>query len=64
MLVSFARVRGMSEQHNEPGEITERFRAFAQSQDPQPRGIGPGVLIGIGALVLLALVLVVWLAMS
>ena len=50
----------MSEEHVEHGELTERFRAFAQSNDPEPnRTARNALLIGAGIVVLLALVALV-----
>jgi hypothetical protein len=47
-------VPNMTDDHHEPGEITERFRAFAESSDPAPsRGL-PAVLI-VGAVVVMVL---------
>ena len=54
----------MSEEQVEHGELTERFRAFAQSTDPEPKRTARNALVaGAAIVVLLALVaLVVMLA--
>ena len=51
-----ARVAGMSEEQMESGEITERFRAFAQSVDPEPsnRTLSPIVIAVITGVLVLA----------
>ena len=54
-------VRGMSDEQMEPGELTERFRTFAQSVDPEPSRALSVALIAAGASVLLAvIVIIVW----
>jgi hypothetical protein len=50
----------MSEEKTEHGELTERFRAFAQSTDPEPnRTARSALLVGAVIVVLLALVALV-----
>jgi hypothetical protein len=50
----------MSEEHVEHGELTERFRAFAQSVDPEPNRTARTALLAGGAIVvLLALITIV-----
>jgi hypothetical protein len=51
-------VRGMADDQKETGEITERFRAFAESSDPAPSKGLPIALAGI------AIVIVVLLAVA
>jgi hypothetical protein len=50
-------VRGMADDQKETGEITERFRAFAETSDPAPSKGLPIALI-VGAVVLVALLAV------
>jgi hypothetical protein len=51
---------GMSEEQIEHGELTERFRVFAQSVDPEPSRNPRNALLAGGAIVLLvALVAIV-----
>lgn len=57
-------VRGMSEEQIESGDLTDRFRAFAQSADPAPSRALPVVLIITGATAVVALVVVVWLLLA
>jgi hypothetical protein len=40
----------------EPGELTERFRAFSETVDPAPSRALPVALIGAGALALIVLI--------
>lgn len=49
----------MSEE--EPGGITERFRAFAQAEDP-PAARNPRTLLLAAAAVLIIALVVVWIA--
>ena len=49
----------MTDEQVESGELTERFRAFSQSVDPEPSRALPFVLIGTTAVVLVALVVVI-----
>jgi hypothetical protein len=49
----------MSEEQLESGEITERFRAFAQSVDPEPNRTLPIVISVAGAVVLIGIVVLV-----
>ncbi|HEX6870777.1 MAG TPA: hypothetical protein VF163_06740 [Micromonosporaceae bacterium] len=44
----------------ETGELTERFRAFSQTVDPAPSKVLPITLIGLGLLVLVAVVVLIW----
>lgn len=56
MVTAFAMVAPMSDQQQEPGEVTDRFRAFAQSDDPQPSKALPFALIAVGAALLVVLI--------
>ena len=47
---------GMSDQQKEPGEVTERFKAFAQSADTAPSRVLPIALGVIGAAILVVLI--------
>ena len=49
-------VRPMAEEQIEQGELTERFRAFAETVDPEPSRSLPMALIVGGAALVLALV--------
>ena len=49
-------VRPMAEEQIEQGELTERFRAFAEKVDPAPSRSLPLALIVGGAILVLALV--------
>ena len=46
----------MSDQQNEPGELTDRFQAFAEAADPAPSRALPAALIGVGAVLLVVLI--------
>jgi hypothetical protein len=53
-------VPGMADEQAEAGEVTERFRAFAETVDPKPsKALGMGLVVAVGA-VLVALIVVVW----
>jgi hypothetical protein len=53
-------VPGMSEEQIEHGELTERFRAFARSADPEPKRTARNALFaGAAIVVVLALVALV-----
>jgi hypothetical protein len=52
---------GMSEEQIEPGEMTERFRKFSESVDPEPSRTLPAALLVVGAVVVVGLIVVVWL---
>jgi hypothetical protein len=47
---------GMSEEQTEHGELTERFRAFAQSADPEPNRTARNALV-VGAVIVVVLAL-------
>jgi hypothetical protein len=53
-------VPGMADEQAEPGELTERFRAFAESVDPKPSRALPAGLITALAVFIVALIVVVW----
>jgi len=53
-------VPGMADEQAEPGELTDRFRAFAESVDPEPSRALPAGLIATVAVVVVALIVVVW----
>jgi hypothetical protein len=46
----------MTDEQVEPGELTERFRAFSESVDPEPSKAFPMALIGLTALAVVVLV--------
>jgi hypothetical protein len=50
----------MAEEHAEPGELTERFRAFAERVDPPAGKALPMGLIVAGIAIAVVLVAVVW----
>jgi hypothetical protein len=53
-------VPGMADEQAEAGELTERFRAFAETVDPKPSNALPmGLIVAAGA-VLVAVIVVVW----
>ncbi len=52
-------VRAMSDEQIEPGELTERFRAFAKSVDPAPSRALPLALIVTGVVALLAIIVAI-----
>lgn len=54
----------MSDEQIERGELTERFRAFSESVDPEPSRAVPVALLVVGAVVLVALIAVGWLLLS
>lgn len=64
MFTKFAMVRGMSDEQIEPGDLTERFRAFAQSADPAPSRALPVALIVAGVATVLAVVVVIWMLLA
>jgi hypothetical protein len=51
----------MSDEQIEPGELTERFRAFSEQVDPQPSKAMPVTLMVAGVVVVVAFVALVWL---
>ena len=50
----------MADEQAEPGELTERFRAFAETVDPQPSKALPLGLIAAVAVFMVLLIAVVW----
>ncbi len=53
----------MADEQSEKGEITERFRAFAETSDPAPSKGLPIALI-VGGILLVALLLVAIIALA
>ena len=50
----------MTDEQLEPGELTQRFRVFSESVDPEPsRALPLALLVGLAG-ALLALITVVW----
>jgi hypothetical protein len=49
----------MSDQQKEPGELTERFAAFAKTADQPPSRALPYALIAVGAALLVVLVVTI-----
>jgi hypothetical protein len=56
----FVMVPGMADEQTEPGELTERFRAFAEKVDPEPSKALPAGLIAAASAVLVVLIVVIW----
>lgn len=56
-------VPAMADDQMEQGELTERFRAFAESVDPAPSRTLPVALIATGAVLVVALVATIVLLM-
>ena len=52
------------EQAETPGEMTERFRAFAEAVDPAPSRTLPMGMMAAGAVILLLLIVVVWVLLA
>ena len=50
----------MAEEQAEPGELTDRFRAFAETVDPPASRTMPVGVIAAGVAVVVVLVAVVW----
>ncbi len=59
-LTTFAKVAGMSDEQNEPGELTERFQAFARSDDPPPSRALPIAMMAGGFALLVMIGVAVW----
>ena len=57
-------VPGMPEDQIEPGELTERFRAFSESVDPEPSRALPVALLVAGGVTLVAVVVLLWLLLA
>jgi hypothetical protein len=50
----------MSDEQTETGDLTERFRAFAQEVDPQPsRTLPVAMMIGVAAVVVIIVATVI-----
>jgi hypothetical protein len=64
MSTTFAMVPGMSEEQIEHGELTERFRVFAQSADPEPNRTARTALLAGGAVVVLLALIAVWVLLA
>jgi hypothetical protein len=54
----------MADEQIEQGELTERFRAFSESVDPEPSRALPVTLLVVGAVAVVAVIAVVWLLLS
>jgi hypothetical protein len=54
----------MSEDHMEQGELTERFRTFAQSVDPEPKRTARKALLVGGAIVVLLALVAIWVLLA
>ena len=54
----------MSDEQIEQGELTQRFRAFSESIDPEPSRALPAALLVGGAVAVVALIAVVWLLLA
>ena len=52
----FAMVPGMSDPQKEPGDLTDRFQAFAKSADSATSRALPLALIAVGAVLLVVLI--------
>lgn len=64
MSTVFAMVPGMSDDKVEPGEMTERFRTFAQSVDPEPRRLTRNALLAGGAIVVVVALIAIWMLIA
>ena len=51
-------------EHVEPGELTRRFRAFAETTDPEPSKALPVGLIAAAVVAFVVLVAVVWILVA
>ncbi len=63
-LTPFAMVPRMADEHAEPGEVTDRFRAFAEKVDPAPSKALPIGMIAAIAVAVVAVIAVVWILAS
>lgn len=54
----------MAEEHAEPGEVTDRFRAFAEKVDPPASRTMPMGMIAAGVAVVVVLAAVVWILIA
>jgi hypothetical protein len=57
---AFAMVRGMADEQAEPGELTDRFRAFAEAVDPKPSKALPVGLLAAVAVFVVVVAVVIW----
>jgi hypothetical protein len=69
MLARFAILPGMADEKIEPGELpgelTERFRAFSRTVDPEPSRTLPVVLVAVSGLAILVLIAaIVWIVLA
>ncbi len=62
--IVFAMVPGMADEQAEPGELTDRFRAFAETVDPKPSRALPAGLLAAAAVFLVVLIVVVWVLLT
>jgi hypothetical protein len=54
----------MADEQAEPGELTDRFRAFAETVDPEPSRAFPAGLIATAAVFVVAVIVVVWVLLT
>jgi hypothetical protein len=54
----------MADEQAETGELTQRFRAFAEEVDPKPSRALPVGLIAAAGAVLMVLIVVVWVLLA
>ena len=54
----------MADDQLEHGELTDRFRAFSQSVDPEPSRVLPVALIAAAAVILVVFGIVVWILVA
>jgi hypothetical protein len=57
-------VPGMADEQGEPGELTSRFQAFANTVDPQPSKAFPAGMVAAIAVLVVVVVAVVWLLIA
>jgi hypothetical protein len=57
-------VRGMADEQAEAGEVTDRFRAFAETVDPKPSKALAAGLIAAAAVFVVVLIVVVWILLT
>jgi hypothetical protein len=57
-------VPGMADEQREPGELTSRFQAFANTVDPEPGKAAPIGMIALAAVLIIAVAVVVWLLIA
>ncbi len=54
----------MADEQIEQGELTERFRAFSESKDPEPSRALPVAWVVVGVVAVIAVIAVVWLLLA